>query len=172
CALPISFSLPTLRRGVVNSLDWFAVMCFSLTTATVWLGWIALQTGWPRQIAHNIARQTRGYDVYISWPAVLVAVLGTLAWLALVRWRLHTKRAGLWRGTVLSAGRLIVIWLLLVTLWMPALDYVRSYGSVSAQLATALSTLARPGECVRAQGVGTGQRASFLVFNGIDFNYD
>lgn len=44
-AILAAFSLPTLRRGIVNSLDWFAVMCFSLTTATVWLGWIALQTG-------------------------------------------------------------------------------------------------------------------------------
>jgi len=171
-AVLAAFALPTLRRGVVNSLDWFAVMCFSLTTATVWLGWIALNTGWPRQIAHNIARQTRGYDVSISWLAVLVAVLGTLAWIALVRWRLHTKPAGLWRGTVLSAGGLIVTWLLLVTLWMPALDYVRSYRSVSAQLAGALENHRRPGECVRALGVGTGQRASFLVFNGIDFSYN
>ncbi len=171
-AVLAAFALPTLRRGVVNSLDWFAVMCFSLTTATVWLGWIALNTGWPRQIAHNIARQTRGYDVSISWLAVLVAVLGTLAWVALVRWRLHTKPAGLWRGTVLSAGGLIVTWLLLVTLWMPALDYVRSYRSVSAQLAGALQNLRAPGECVRALGVGIGQRASFLVFNSIDFSYN
>ncbi|QAA95430.1 glycosyltransferase [Pollutimonas thiosulfatoxidans] len=171
-AVLAAFALPTLRRGVVNSLDWFAVMCFSLSTATVWLGWIALQTGWPRQIAHNIARQTRGYDVTISWPAVLAAVLGTLAWIALVRWRLHTKPAGLWRGTVLSAGGLIVTWLLLVTLWLPALDYVRSYRTVSGQLATALQTHRQPGECVRALGLGVGQRASFLVFNDIDFTYE
>ncbi|MGB6104531.1 MAG: glycosyltransferase [Pusillimonas sp.] len=170
-AILAAFSLPTLRRGIVNSLDWFAVMCFSLTSATVWLGWIALQTGWPTQIAHNIARQTRGYDVFISWPSVVVAVLGTLAWAALVRWRLHTKPAGLWRGTVLSAGGLIVTWLLLVTLWMPALDYVRSYRTVSGQLAQALHIHQQAGECVRAQGLGTGQRASFLVFDGIDFTY-
>src|SRR3546814_508018 len=112
-AVLAAFARPTLRRGVVNSLDWFDVMCFALTTATVWLGWIALQTGWPRQIAHNIARQTRGYDVYISWPAVLTAALGTLAWVSLVRWRLHTKPAGLWLGTVLYAGGLIVTWLML-----------------------------------------------------------
>src|SRR3546814_14953684 len=59
CAILAAFALPTLRRGVVNSLDWFAVMCFSLTTATVWLGWIALQTGWPRQIAPHRSRQDR-----------------------------------------------------------------------------------------------------------------
>lgn len=170
-AVLAAFSLPTLRRGIVNTLDWFAVMCFSLTTATVWLGWIALQTGWPGQISRNIARQTRGYDVFISWPAVGFAVVGTLAWFVLVRWRLHTKPAGLWRGTVLSAGGLIVTWLLLVTLWMPALDYVRSYRTVSGQLATALATYVGPQECVRAQGLGTGQRASFLVFDNIDFSY-
>lgn len=171
-AVLAAFALPTLRRGVVNSLDWFAVMCFSLTTATVWLGWIALQTGWPEQIANNIARQTRGYDVYISWPAVAIALAGTVAWILLVRWRLITRPAGLWRGTVLSAGGLLVTWLLLVTLWMPALDYVRSYRDVSNQLARALEQHQLPGECLRTQGLGTGQRASFLVFNNIDFKFD
>lgn len=172
CAVLASFALPTLRRGIVNSLDWFAVMCFSLTGATVWLGWIALQTGWPPKISHNIARQTMGYDIYVYWPAVIVAALGTLSWLALVRWRLHSRPAALWRGTVLSAGGLIVTWLLLVTLWMPVLDYVRSYRSVSAELATALQQNKRPNDCVRTLGVGTGQRASFLVFNDIKFTYD
>ncbi len=171
-AVLAAFSLPTLRRGVVNSLDWFAVMCFSLTTAAVWLGWVALQIGWPRQIAHNIARQTTGYEAYISWPAVLIAALGTLGWIALVRWRLQTKPAALWRGTVLSAGGITTTWLLLVTLWMPALDYVRSYRPVSAQLLQALQQHKKPGDCVRAIGLGIGQRASFLVFNNINFSFD
>ncbi|HEY9281782.1 MAG TPA: glycosyltransferase [Eoetvoesiella sp.] len=175
-AIPVAvlaaFSLPTLRRGVVNSLDWFAVMCFSLTTATVWLGWVALQVGWPRQIAHNIARQTAGYEAYVSWPAVFIAALGTIGWIALVRWRVQTKPAALWRGTVLSAGGITTTWLLLVTLWMPALDYVRSYRPVSAQLAQALEQYKKPGECLRSSGLGIGQRASFLVFNKINFSYD
>ncbi len=170
-AVLAAFALPTLRRAVVNSLDWFAVMCFSLTAATVWLGWFALHTGWPAQIHHNITRLTRGYEIIVSWPSVFIALVGTLAWVGLVRWRVHNKPAALWRGTVLSAGGLITTWLLLVTLWMPVLDYVRSYRHVSAQLALALDNHQAPGECVRAQGVGTGQRASFLVFNHIDFSY-
>jgi len=172
CAILAAFALPTLRRGVVNTLDWFAVMCFSLTAATVWLGWIALQTGWPAQIAANIARQTRGFDVHIAWPATLIAALGTLAWIALVRWRLRNHPAGLWRGTALSAGGLLTTWLLLATLWMPALDYVRSYRDVSASLAHALARDQRPGECIRTQGLGSGQRASFLVFNDIRLSFD
>ena len=47
CAVLAAFSLPTLRRGVVNTLDWFAVMCFSLTVATAWLGWVAVNFNGP-----------------------------------------------------------------------------------------------------------------------------
>ncbi|WP_322997072.1 glycosyltransferase [Castellaniella sp.] len=171
-AVLAAFALPTLRRGVINTLDWFAVMCFSLTAATVWLGWIALQTGWPGQIAANIARQTRGFDAYIVWPALLIAVLGTIAWIALVVWRLRSHPVGLWRGTALSAGGLLTTWLLLATLWMPALDYVRSYRDVSGALAQVLAQEQKPGECIRTQSLGSGQRASFLVFDRIEFRFD
>lgn len=170
-AVLAAFALPTLRRGVVNSLDWFAVMCFSLTTATVWLGWIALQAGWPRQIAHNIARQTTGYIPHLHWIAMAIAAAATAIWALLVWWRLHTKPQALWRGTVLSASGLVVTWVLLVTLWMPALDYVRSYRPVSAELAQVLRKYETPGECVRSLDLGLGQRASFYVFNDIEFSY-
>lgn len=172
CAVLAAFALPTLRRAVVNTLDWFAVMCFSLTAATVWLGWVALQAGWPAQIAANIRRQTRGFDPHLAWPAIIIACLGTAAWITLVLWRLRRQPPGLWRGTALSAGGLITTWLLLATLWMPALDYARSYRDVSASLSAALEREARPGECVRSQSLGTGQRASFFVFNGLEFSLD
>lgn len=170
-AVLAAFSLPTLRRGVVNSLDWFAVMCFSLTSATVWLGWVALQAGWPGQIADNIARQTTGYTPHLHWLATLTAIAITVTWGLLVRWRLHTRPQALWRGTVLSASGLVVTWVLLVTLWMPALDYVRSYRAVSAELAQALHKYEKPGECVRTLDLGLGQRASFFVFDNINFSY-
>src|SRR3546814_9314119 len=95
-----------------------------------------------------------------------------MACIILARWRLRTHPAGLWRGTALSAGGLITTWLLLATLWMPALDYARSYRDVSASLAQALAAEQRPGECVRTLHLGVGQRASFLVFNGLEFSFD
>lgn len=171
-AILAAFALPTLKRGVVNSLDWFAVMCFSLAGLTVWLGWIAQQTGWPPKISHNIARQTTGFDIVLSWPAVSMAVLGSVCWIALVSWRLLARPLALWRGTVLSAGGLIVTWLLLVTLWMPALDYARSYRTVATELASVLQNHMAADDCLRTLGVGTGQRASFYVFENIDFSYN
>lgn len=172
CAVLGAFSLPTLRRGVVNTLDWFAVMCFSLTVATAWLGWVALHFNWPAQISRNIARQTTGYEPVISWTAFTLAAIFTVAWIALVVWRLRVRPQALWRGTVLSAGGLTVTWILLVLLWQPAVDYARSYRTVSGQLAQALEQNMRPGECVRGLSLGSGQRASFLIFNNLTFTFD
>ena len=172
CAVLAAFALPTLRRGVINTLDWFAVMCFSLTAATVWLGWIAQQTGWPPKIAHSIARQTTGYEVFVSIPALSIAIAGSLSWVLLVIWRTRRHPPGLWRGTVLSAGGLLTTWLLLVTLWLPALDYARSYRGVSNELNTVLTEHRNARECIRGLGVGIGQRASFYVFNHIDLIFD
>ncbi len=172
CAVLGAFSLPTLRRGVVNTLDWFAVMCFSLTAATAWLGWVALHFNWPAQISRNIARQTTGYEPVISWGAFTLAVIFTVAWIALVVWRLRVRPQALWRGTVLSAGGLTVTWILLVLLWQPAVDYARSYRTVSGQLAQALAQHARPGECIRGLSLGSGQRASFLIFDNLTFTFD
>ncbi|HJD44887.1 MAG TPA: glycosyltransferase [Candidatus Paenalcaligenes intestinipullorum] len=167
-----AFALPTLRRGVINTLDWFAVMCFSLTAAAVWLGWVAQQTGWPPKIAQSIARQTEGFDNSISALAVLVALVGSCAWVSLVIWRTRRHPPALWRGTVLSAGGLLATWLLLVTLWLPTLDYARSYRGVSAELAQALAQHQRTNECVRGSQVALGQRASFYVFDEIDLQFD
>lgn len=172
CAVLAAFSLPTLRRGVVNTLDWFAVMCFSLTALTIWLGWIALHFGWPAQIARNIARQTTGYIPEISWLAFLLALVVSAIWISLVTWRLRVQPTALWRGTVLSASGVTCSWILLVLLWQPAVDYARSYRSVSGQLAQALSENTRPGECVRGLNLGSGQRASFLIFDNLNFSYD
>lgn len=172
CAILAAFSLPTLRRGLVNALDWFAIMCFSLAITTVWLGWFALQTGWPPKIEHNITRLIAGYNIYISWLAVAIAMAGTLAWFILVRWRLIHKPLALWRGTVLSAGGLIATWVLLATLWMPVLDYARSYRHVSAELATTIAQQNINNSCIRNLNVGKGQLASFYVFNNIELTYD
>ena len=66
----------------------------------------------------------------------------------------------------------IAFWGLLVLLWQPVVDYARSYRTAAAELAAVLKADVRPGECVRSQDLGPGQRASFLVFQGLNFPYD
>ena len=139
------------------------------------MGWFALHFGIPKQISLNIARLTVGYEPQLLWWPVLAAALVTLCWIALVIWRLRLRPTVLWRGSLLCASGLTLTWVLLVLLWLPPLDYVRSYRPMSAQVKQALAlAVAESGlpSCMRAQGLSLGPRASLYVFDGINFTYD
>jgi hypothetical protein len=75
-------------------------------------------------------------------------VAGTLAWLVLVRWRTGRHQHALWKSLVLPAGGVALAWLLLMTLWLPLLDYARSNRPWVSQL----SPLVPAGACIAAPG--------------------
>jgi 4-amino-4-deoxy-L-arabinose transferase-like glycosyltransferase len=169
-----ALALPTLRRGLINTLDWFALMVFSLALAVVWMGWIAIMTGVPPKIAHNIARQTPGFHDQFSLLTFAIALISTVAWITVVVWRLRSRPTGLWRGSVMSAAGVMVNWLLLMTLWLPSINYNKSYREVSHGLAMALAKEQTENgalKCVRSSGLGLPQRASFYVFDGLEFEF-
>ncbi|MDO5667809.1 MAG: hypothetical protein Q4G44_08310 [Alcaligenaceae bacterium] len=163
-AVLAAMSIPTLRRNLVNALDWYSIMVNTLAIGVIWLGWIALYLGWPLKIHGNIARLVPGFDIHIRWWAVLFGLLITALWIMAINWRLRLKPEALWRGIVLFAIGLTVSWLLIVTLWMPAVNYNRSYNSVSYDLAKAVQEHVKPGECIRGLGLGQGQLALFYIY--------
>jgi hypothetical protein len=58
---------------------------------------------------------------------LLTAIAATAAWLWVVRWRTARHRAAIWRSLVLPAGGVVLAWNLAMTLWLPPLNYARSY---------------------------------------------
>lgn len=122
-----AFALPTLRRSTAAAIDWFSVFFFSLCALTIWVIYAALQTGIPAKPAANVARLAVGFQASFSPWALVMGSLATLAWLGLVRWRTGRHQAALWKSLVLPAGGVALCWLLLMTLWLPLLDYGRSY---------------------------------------------
>lgn len=147
-AVLAAFALPTLARSTSAAIDWFSVFFFSLCVAGVWLMYLAMQTGVPAKPAANILRLAPGFVPDNSWWPLLPALLGTLAWLALVRWRTGRHRSALWKSLVLPASGVAVVWLLLMTLWLPLLDYGRS----NRPLAQQLKDWVPAGQCVAAPG--------------------
>lgn len=122
-----AFALPTLRRSVAALIDWFTLLFFSGCALVIWVVWISLQTGVPAQPAANVARLAVGFTPSFSPLAFAAALAATLAWAYLVRWRVGRHRAAIWKSLVLPAGGTALCWLLLMTLWLPVLDYARSY---------------------------------------------
>ena len=83
----------------------------------------------------------------------------------LVHWRLSRQPAVLWRAVVLSSGGLILVWILAMTLFLPAANYSKSYATVARQAAAVVP--AGTG-CVETN-VAPAQRASFVYFGKLPF---
>jgi 4-amino-4-deoxy-L-arabinose transferase-like glycosyltransferase len=126
-AVLASFALPTLQRSTAAAVDWFSVFFFSVCAFLLWGVYISLQTGFPATPAANVGRRLDGYASSFSLLALITAAVGTLAWIWLVRWRTGRNRHPLWKSLVLPASGVALCWLLLTTLWLPMLDYARSY---------------------------------------------
>ena len=152
-----AFALPTLKRSVTALIDWFTLLFFTGSAIIIWVVWISMQTGFPKQPAANVARLAPGFEPSFSLLAFMVALAATLTWAWLVKWRVGRNRAAIWKSLVLPAGGTALSWLLLMTLWLPLLDFARSYEALVGRV---VSIINRP-KCVEVYGLSRGQIAAF-----------
>jgi 4-amino-4-deoxy-L-arabinose transferase-like glycosyltransferase len=148
-----AFALPTLKRSVSALIDWFTLIFFSVCGIAIWVIWISLQTGIPAKPAANVARLAPGFEPSFSGLALLLALLASLGWAWLVKWRTGRHRKALWKSLVLPAGGAILCWLLLMSLWLPMLDYARGYQPLVRQVLARVDRQA----CVETLGLSTAQ---------------
>jgi len=160
-----AFALPTLRRSVSALIDWFTLIFFSGGALIIWVVWISMQTGIPAQPAHNVARLAPGFVHSFSFAMFVIALVATLTWAWLVKWRIGRHRYALWKSLVLPAGGAGLCWLLLMTLWLPLLDYARSYAPMVRQ-ATAL--MSQQPDCVSTLGLTRSQVAAFQFHGALN----
>jgi 4-amino-4-deoxy-L-arabinose transferase-like glycosyltransferase len=149
-----------LRRGAANSLDWFGVMTFTFFSAVVWLGYVALMTGWPVRLAKYVAKQAPGFVPQFELLPFLVALALTLGWLYLVYYAARSP----WRGVTRWAAGVALLWGCFATLLLPWADYIKSYRGVALQLRASLPADAG---CISARGLGSPQRAALSYHAGI-----
>ncbi len=167
-AILAAFSLPTLKRGAINAMDWFALLSFTILSSFVWLVWIAALTGFPVSIAHNLARLVPGFYAEFSGFRLAFALLVTGCWILLVRWRLARAPRVLWRSVILSSAGTTLMWVLLMTLWLPFVNYGRTYRDVALQIAARLPATY---QCIWPVRLGDAQLASFAYFGKMRFGF-
>jgi 4-amino-4-deoxy-L-arabinose transferase-like glycosyltransferase len=131
-----------------------------LLAGLIWLGWLAMVAGVPPRIANNFARLVPGFVAGFS-PAAFAVSLGlTFAWL----WLIFKSPRSPQRGTTHWAAGVTLCWGLLMALWLPLIDYDRSYRGMTASLKAALP---KDAGCIGSRGLGSTQRAAFHYFAGI-----
>jgi len=161
-AVLAALALPTFRRSTAAAVDWFSMLLFTAAAAFIWLMYLAMHTGVPAKPAANIAKLAQGFSPTFSWLALVLALLGTAAWIWLVRWRTGRHREALWKSLVLPAGGVALCWLLAMTLWLPVLDFARSPRLWIQRVAVHVP----PEACVAAPGATTATVAALEYFGG------
>ncbi len=162
-----AFSLPTLGRSVAALIDWFTLLFFSGCALVIWVVWVSMQTGVPAKPAANVAKLAPGFEPSFSVLAFSAALAATAAWAWLVRWRTGRHRVVIWKSLVLPAGGAALCWLLLMTLWLPVLDYARSYAPVVSGVKRHMT---QPG-CVEIFGLSRAQIAAFAYHGQMDLRH-
>ncbi len=150
----------TLRRGAANAFDWFSMMTFSSFAAIVWIVWSAMVFGWPDRLARQAVRLEPGFVGAFSTLAFAFAALATLVWF----WMIVTSPRSPMRGIMHWMTGLTLFWLLIATLWMPWIDYGKTYRPMSASLAKALPANAK---CIANANLPDAILASLDYFDGI-----
>lgn len=151
-----AFALPTLSRSVSALIDWFTLLFFSISALAIWVIWISTQTGIPAKPAANVAKLAPGFVPSFSPWMLGLALAATVAWCALVAWRTGRHRAAIWKSLVLPASGATLGWLLLLTLWLPMLDYARSD---APQVRAVVAVIGQP-NCVLIDGLSRNQIAA------------
>jgi 4-amino-4-deoxy-L-arabinose transferase-like glycosyltransferase len=162
-AVLAAFALPTLRRSVSALIDWFTLLFFTGCAVIIWVVWVSMMTGVPAKPASNVARLAPGFVPEFFIVPFAVAAVATLAWFALVKWRVGRHRQAIWKSLVLPAAGSTLCWLLLTTLWLPLLDFGRSYGP----LARGLANLVPGTSCVLVDGLSQAQIAALKQQGGL-----
>ena len=158
-ALPLLLSLSILAvpgamllpRGVERAWLLVSAVLFGLASAFLWGGWAIMMVtkappDWPWLLRVLPAEFIPRFD------SAAVALAAALTIGAFYLW----KRLALMpaRGLAGWALGLTLSWSLLSTLWMPWLDYAKSYRSVFAFMPVPAAT-----NCLRSLGLGESERA-------------
>ncbi len=160
-----ALGLPTMKRSAINAIDWFSVMTLTLIALFIWIAWFARHTGWPAGIAKNAIKLAPGFTPEFNLLTTAIAFCATLAWFALVYWRISRKPSVLLRAVVLSSGGVMLCWILLATLWMPWINYNKSYAGIAVEMA---QKMPEKMSCI-SSNVSGAQRTSFAFFGQVHF---
>lgn len=150
----------SLRRGAANAFDWFGMMTFTLFALVVWIAWSAMVFGWPERLARQVVRLEPGFIGLFNPLAFVCALLATAIWF----WLIVTSPRSPMRGIMHWMAGLTLFWVLIAALWMPWIDYGKTYRPLAASLA---ETLPPSGTCIANVNLPDALIASLDYFSGI-----
>lgn len=152
-ALLAAAGLETAPQWLTRLLDAIAVWMSAAIAVALWIAWVAFMAGWRPGWLQS---QAPGLRAELSVATIVAALVLSALWVYALR--LQPRLPARWLAAVM------LVWGLAMTLWMPFLDYAKSYrGVIEAMQAVRTQ---KPG-CVAARNLTEPQRAMFDYHAGI-----
>ncbi len=159
-AMLAALEVDSLKRGFSGALDWFGILTFGLLAVVFWAFWL---DSYLYGMSPNVARLFRdteaGFKPSFHLGTMLAAGGLTALWVMLVRPARRSNR----RAILNWAAGVTLIWGLATTIWLPYIDSRRSYRGTVEALAQRLPAAG----CVASRNLGEPQRALMYYFADI-----
>lgn len=152
-------SVETLRRGAAGLLNWFGLVLFSIIGLAIWLGWIAMMTGWPTTLSKRMHVLSGITEANINWWMLAIAIVFSMVWVSTI----SVKRSNRAAVTDWAVG-MTMAWCLLMTLWLPFINHAKSYSLIMSEIQQALPSHFG---CINTKDVGTPQQALLEYYTDI-----
>ena len=162
-----AMGLPSLRRSLVQFIDWYAVLIYGLIALMFWAYYLAWLIGWPEKMAYRMGVLARADQASIAWLGALTSLAVSLAWVSLVAWRLSRQPAMLWKPVLLASSGLVLIWFLFQTLFLEAHNTRNSYREMAMQARAVMQSATG---CVIGEQLRPAVQASLQWFAGLEFS--
>lgn len=163
------FSLPSIPRSVISLMDWISLIIFSCLATFLWFMWFAMVFEVPNSVAKNVYKIVPGFLPEFNFIDLTLAVLVTLLWFTIVYWRTSRAPRVIWRAVVISASGTTLTWVILMTLWLPTINYGRTYKTVAERLLYVIPT---EYGCINTTHLRDAQLASFSYFTDLRLKDD
>jgi 4-amino-4-deoxy-L-arabinose transferase-like glycosyltransferase len=164
-----AFGATSLRRSLDNLVDWLAIATFSLFALAAWMYFVAMTAGTPPKMAASVFRLVPGFSAEVRPLAVALAAAASIGWLVFAVWRIARRPPMLWRGAALAASGLTMLWLLVVTLFLPAVNYNRTYAPLAAEVRRQIDNLSPGSTCVEGYRMSAAVKSLFAYHGGVRF---
>lgn len=155
-----TMALPRVRRGAANALDRFGIITFGFIALLLWWGWEGLVVGNNTRISRWLRAYQAEFIPTFDIVSFSIALAATVLWLLLV-WRVGRSVR---RSVINWASGVTLIWVLLMTLWLPWLDFNKSYRTMVTSLSAAVPA---NHSCIASRYLGDGQKAMLHYFGNI-----
>jgi 4-amino-4-deoxy-L-arabinose transferase-like glycosyltransferase len=159
-ALLTTMALPTFRRGASNALDRFGIITFGFIAILLWWSWSGLITGQSTKVSRLLKEYQTEFTPAFDTTSFLIALFVTITWF-LLAWRVGRSMR---RSVINWAAGVTLLWVLSMTLWLPWLDFNKSYRTMVVSLTTALP---EKHGCIASRYLGDAQKAMLHYFGNI-----